>query len=357
MTGQAPIRVAIVDDSAFMRIALRQMLGRSPDVEIVAEGRNGREAIEIAQREQPDLMTLDVLMPELNGLEALAGIMESAPCPVLMISTETQQGAETTMRALDLGAVDFIAKTTDMATLDMAWIGNKLIEKVTYWARQNRPAQRVRKVPEQAVLRSVEELARVPDMIVIAASTGGPRAITELVGGMRAPLCPVVVAQHMPEGFTEDFARHVALRSGHQVVEVQSGGEILPGGMTILEGGVDSEVKRSQAGRFEVMTRGTHQGVVHPSADLLMQSVAEHCKLAAAVILTGMGDDGVVGSRLFAAKGWPVLAQEPASCVVAGMPGAVIAAGMATAVLPIAGIARQLNRWAVPRKGPGGRHG
>ena len=349
MNGPAPIRVAIVDDSAFMRIALRQMLGRAEDIEIVAEGRNGKEAVEIARDVRPDLMTLDVLMPEMDGLTALGLVMESAPCSVLMISTETQQGAETTMRALDLGAADFIAKTTDLAKLDMAWIEKNLIEKVRYWSTQNRNRSRIRKAPDRTTLRQADPVLAVPDFLVIASSTGGPKAVTELVGAMRVPACPVLVAQHMPEGFTEDFARHLALRSGRDVVEGRDGDLLEPGRFTILPGGRNSQVSRSEDGALRLVNGLTQAGIVHPSADLLFESVAEESTLAVAVVLTGMGDDGTLGAMRFARAGWPVLVQEPASCVVAGMPGAVIAAGHASAVLSVADIARQLNRWLAPR--------
>jgi len=339
------IRVAIVDDSAFMRIALRQMLERGEGIVVVAEGKNGRDAVEIARTERPDLMTLDVLMPEMDGISALEAIMEEAPCPVLMISTETQQGAETTMRALDLGAVDFIAKTTDLAKLDMAWIENHLVAKVRHWARHKRLSSPERKQPDPSLLRSANDLERLPDLVVIAASTGGPRAITELVGALKPPACPIVVAQHMPEGFTGDFARHLALRSGHRTVEAANGEPLVAGQVTILRGGVDSVVAPRTGGGLKVGIAGQVVGVVHPSVDHVMAAAADHCDLAVGVILTGMGEDGLAGSERFAKQGWPVLVQEPASCVVAGMPGAVIGAGLASSVTTVAGLARQLNRW------------
>jgi two-component system chemotaxis response regulator CheB len=351
MNETRPIRVAIVDDSAFMRIALRQMLDRAEEIEIVAEGRNGKEAVEIARNLRPDLMTLDVLMPEMDGLTALAEVMETAPCSVLMISTETQQGAETTMRALDLGAADFIAKTTDLAKLDMAWIEKNLIEKVRYWADQNRMRRRVRKPPDESRLRQAKTLDGPPDILVVAASTGGPKAVTELVGALRNPRCPVVVAQHMPEGFTADFARHLALRSGQDVVEGADGQVLMAGRITILPGGVDSRVLGDPDGGFRLAVSDGTSGVVHPSADILLESVAKVSRLAVGVVLTGMGSDGTAGARHFADRDWPVLAQEPASCVVAGMPGAVIAAGHASAVLSIAEMARQINRWPTLRTG------
>ncbi|MGY8994977.1 MAG: CheB methylesterase domain-containing protein, partial [Alphaproteobacteria bacterium] len=209
-----------------------------------------------------------------------------------------------------------------------------------------------RKTPEHTALRQADAISRIPDFLVIAASTGGPKAVTELVGGLRDPRCPVLVAQHMPEGFTADFARHLALRSGRDVVEGRQGDVFEAGRITILPGGIDSQVSRGKDGALRLARSLAQDGIVHPSADQLLVSVADVSTLAVAVVLTGMGDDGTLGAARFAQAGWPVLVQEPASCVVAGMPGSVIAAGHASAVLSVANIARQLNRWlGSPLKG------
>ena len=343
--NEGPIRIAVVDDSAFMRIALRQMLGRIEGVEIVAEGRNGREAVEIAARLGPDLMTLDVLMPEMGGIAALERIMASHPCPVIMVSTETLDGAETTMRALDLGAVDFIAKTTAHASLDMAAIEQNLEEKVRYWARQDRrPQRRIRPAARQ-LSRAAVEPAATPELLVVAASTGGPRAVTELVCALREARCPIVVVQHMPAGFTSDFARHLAVRSGKDVVEAASELVLLPGVVAIMPGGVNSEIVRDGRGRLAVAASQDLSGAVHPSADIVLESAARLAEGAIAVVLTGMGDDGTRGTCAFARRDWPVLVQDPATCVVAGMPQSAIAAGAASEVLALPAMARRLNGW------------
>ncbi len=339
------IRVAIVDDSAFMRIALRQMLGRIEGVEVVAEGRDGAEAVEIAARHAPDLMTLDVLMPRMNGIAALERIMAEHPCPVIMISTETLDGAETTMRALDLGAIDFIAKTTDMARLDMAAIEQNLEEKVRYWARQDRRTLRRAKAAQRQLARPPVEPSAIPELLVIAASTGGPRAVTELVCAMRETRCPVVVVQHMPAGFTADFARHLAVRSSRDVVEAGEGLVLVPGLVAVMPGGINSELARDDRGRLTVRQSGDGSGAVHPCADIVLESAAPLVEHAVAVVLTGMGDDGARGLAGFVRRDWPVLVQDPASCVVAGMPQAAIAAGAASEVLTLAAMARRLNGW------------
>ena len=341
--SEGTIRVAVVDDSAFMRIALRQMLSRIEGVEIVAEGRNGKEAVEIAARHSPDLMTLDVLMPEMSGIAALERIMASHPCPVIMVSTETLDGAETTMRALDLGAIDFIAKTTAHASLDMAAIEQRLEEKVRYWSRQDRRPQRRVRPAERRLARAAVEPGATPDLLVVAASTGGPRAVTELVCALREARCPIVVVQHMPAGFTSDFARHLAVRSGKDVVEAVGELVLLPGVVAIMPGGVNSEIVRDRRGRLAVAPSQDDSGAVHPSVDIVLESAASLAEGAVAVVLTGMGDDGTRGARAFARRDWPVLVQDPATCVVAGMPQSAIAAGAASEVLALPAMARRLN--------------
>lgn len=349
-----PIRVAIVDDSAFMRIALRQMLGRLEGVELVAEGKSGKDAIEIAASLAPDLMTLDVLMPGMGGIEALEGIMSRSPIPVIMISTETVEGAQTTMRALDLGAVDFIAKTTNLARLDMAWIERNLAEKVRYWARQDRRMVRLAKPVERRFIRAAVEPVEPPEVLVLATSTGGPRAVTELVGALRPERCPVVVVQHMPAGFTADFARHLAVRTGLDVVEAAPGLVLQPGLVAVMPGGVNSEVARDETGRLTVAPSASEAGAVRPSADIVLHTVAGLAASAVAAILTGMGDDGTAGAQAFAERGWPVLVQDPASCVVAGMPQSAIAAGAASEILTLAAMARRLNLWLAGKPGKDG---
>ncbi len=344
----APIRVAIVDDSAFMRIALRQMFGRIEGVEVVAEGRNGKEAIEIAASHAPDLMTLDVLMPQMNGIAALERIMADHPCPIIMISTETLDGAETTMRALDLGAIDFIAKTTDLAKLDMAAIEHDLEQKVRYWSRQDRRSLRRAKPAQRQLARAAVVPMAPPELLVIAASTGGPRAVTELVCALRATHCPIVVVQHMPAGFTTDFASHLAVRAGRHVVEAGDGLVLLPGVIAVMPGGINSELARDDSGDLAVRFSPDGSGAVHPNADILLHSAASLVESAVAAVLTGMGDDGTRGVESFARRGWPVLVQDPASCVVAGMPQSVIAAGSASEVLTLAAMARRLNGWLAP---------
>ena len=341
MSG-APIRAVVVDDSAFMRIAIRQML-EADGIHIVGEGREGSEALELARELKPDIMTLDVIMPGTDGITALKNIVAEQICPVIMVSTETKDGARTTIRALDIGAVDVVAKGSKLADLDMAWIEKALVAKVRYWAKQGLPRKTdgaidIKPVSPRRRAVSVEQ----PDLVVVAASTGGPRAVTELVTGLESDGPAVIVAQHMPSGFTQDFASHLAARTGRPVVEAGNGTVVAPGMVLILPGGVDSKVVREHDGRLRVVQSAGSTQPVHPWANVLFQSALRCAERPVAVVLTGMGDDGAQGARGFADKGLPVLVQSPESCVVDGMPRAAINNGAASEVLSIAGIVRRL---------------
>ncbi len=342
MTAE-PIRAVVVDDSAFMRIAIRQML-EADGISVVGEGRDGEEAIDLARRMRPDVMTLDIIMPGMDGLAALKTIVADQLCPVIMVSTETREGARATIRALDLGAVDIVAKGSDLADLDMAWIQKELAAKVRHWATQGPP---VRQKPPQREKTTAPTRSYVaqekPDLVIVAASTGGPRALTEFVTGLDPGGPPIVIAQHMPSGFTRDFATHLATRSGREVVEAESGMILRDGAIMVLPGGTDSKIVTDTNGAMAVMHAATAEQPVHPWADLVLKTALRCAKRPVAVILTGMGQDGAEGARAFADKGYPVLVQSPETCVVDGMPRAAIDNGAASDVLTIGGIVRRLS--------------
>ncbi len=342
MTGET-IRAVVVDDSAFMRIAIRQML-EADGISVVGEGRDGEEAIDLARRIRPDIMTLDIIMPGMDGMAALKTIAADQLCPVIMVSTETRDGARATIRALDLGAVDVVAKGSDLADLDMAWIQRELAAKVRHWVSQEAPVRRQPSAQEKVVSApSTVTLRRRPDLIVVAASTGGPRALTEFVTGLDPGGPPIVIAQHMPSGFTHDFATHLATRSGREVVEAESGMILQDGAIVVLPGGTDSKISTDTSGAMAIMHATPGDQPVHPWADLVLKTALACAKHPVAVILTGMGQDGAEGARAFADKGLPVLVQSPESCVVDGMPRAAIDNGAASDVLTIGGIIRRLS--------------
>ena len=336
-----PIRALVVDDSGFMRIALRKIIEADGDIRVVGEARNGREAIRLAQELKPDVVTMDIVMPEMDGIEATRRIIkEVTPAPhVVMVSASTQDGAAATLKALRAGAADFISKSTSFADTDLGQLDAELRVRLRQW-RSTPSAASVAK-PEVMSEEAAEATAQAADLIVIAASTGGPQALPVLLGAMGAIEPPVVIAQHMPELFTRSLADYLASDLGLDVRQGSMYTPLPPRTVTILPGGQDAVVAIGRTGGFELRP-SSGPGFVHPSGDLLLQSAALTARCPVAVILTGMGSDGAAGAAAFRRRGRPVLVQTPESCVVGGMPSAAIAAGVATQVLDLERIGRKL---------------
>jgi two-component system chemotaxis response regulator CheB len=348
------IRVLVVDDSGFMRIALRKIIEADGDILVVGEARNGREALRLARELRPDVVTMDITMPEMDGIEATRRIVaEIAPPPrIIMVSASTQAGADATLKALRSGAADFLSKSSSFAETDLGHLDSELRNRLRQW----RPAVASAPLEVLAPIHEAggEEEGRA-DLVAIAVSTGGPIALPLLLAAMGQIEAPVVIAQHMPELFTRSLADHLAAEVRLDVREGVMHGPIKPRTVTVLPGGHDAVVASDRHGGFELRP-GTSAGGARPSADLLLQSVAATARKPVAVILTGMGRDGTLGTAAFRRRGLPVLVQTPASCTVAGMPSAAIAAGVATEVLSLEQIGKRLaamsrSRRALPLAG------
>lgn len=347
------IRLLVVDDSNFVRIALRKMLESATDIEIVGEARNGAEALRLSRKLKPDVIAMDLNMPIMDGIEAVQAISREKGPPSIMVSNETSEGAAATIRALEAGAVDFVCKNTSFVKLDFASIEKQLTEKVRHWGSWRRttqiPApQQPAPIPEPAPLpirRTVPSpgTARRPDLVVVGVSTGGPVTLVELLGALDKLPCPLVVAQHMPATFTGGFATSLGRSLKRPVEEGTDGSALENGTITILKGGIDWTVRRLPSGRFVLRSVPDSAEIYHPSANQLFRSAGTEAEAPVAVILTGMGDDGTEGAKTFAARNLPVFVQDPASCAVDGMPTSAIRAGVAGDVLPVASIARKLN--------------
>ncbi|CAO3421929.1 chemotaxis-specific protein-glutamate methyltransferase CheB [Azospirillum endophyticum] len=364
------IRLLVVDDSNFVRIALRKMLESASDIEIVGEARNGAEALRLSRKLKPHVVAMDLNMPIMDGIESVQAIAAERGPPCIMVSNETSEGAAATVRALEIGAVDFVCKNSSFITFDMASIERELIEKVRHWGRwrmvvAGAPAKAMTGMPTEEVVsapapilaaESVPERSpprspashsgahgHRPDLVVVGVSTGGPVALAELLGALDPLPCPLVVAQHMPASFTAGFAASLARSLGRAVGEGGDGAALEPGAVAILRGGADWTVRRGASGHFTLHAAAPVGTIYHPSADRLFRSAAESADSPVAVVLTGMGDDGTAGAAAFAERRFPVLVQDPATCAVDGMPRAAIRAGVATQVLPVTAIARKLN--------------
>jgi two-component system chemotaxis response regulator CheB len=356
-------RVLVVDDSTFMRIALRHIIESSNDMVVVGEARTGREAVSLARELKPDIITMDVEMPELDGLAATQEILAGPPpAPILiMVSSHTQRGTEATIKALSLGAVDFVSKSSVFAEQDLGHIDSELSEKLRYWARRPAPAPAPsaaappppdlpRDAPAAASAMRPRQPRTRADLVVVGASTGGPQILAGFLKAA-APLgAPMVIAQHMPAQFTGSLASLLRSETGLDVREGDHRMALPAGTITIIPGGGDAVVA-SAPGGYELRLTA-HEALVHPCADLLFETAAMVARHPIAVILTGMGNDGTRGAAQFQRRRLPVLVQDPKTCIVGGMPGAAIEAGVATESLPPAEIGQKLSRWTSPSYTP-----
>jgi two-component system, chemotaxis family, protein-glutamate methylesterase/glutaminase len=325
-----PVRVLVVDDSAFMRRAVERMLADSPAIRVVGTASDGEEAVALACELRPDLIVMDVNMPEMDGLQALQHIMARCPTPVLMMSTLTREGAAVTIRALELGAVDFVDKSQPGTMMDIYQLGPKLRDKVLTLANTGLEPKQLT-VTASGTLPTVEAqpLPRVRraapiDVVAIGASTGGPRALSEVLPQLPAGLgAAVVVAQHMPAGFTTTLAERLNEKCALEVREATDGAALEPGVALIAPGGKQMEVVRRNDRLVVRVTEPAPDLLHHPSVDLLFRSVAETVRdRAVGVVLTGMGQDGARGLQALQAAGAHTLVESAETAVINGMPGA-----------------------------------
>jgi two-component system chemotaxis response regulator CheB len=341
------VAVLIVDDSAFVRRAVERMLTGAPDIRVVGTASNGVEAVARVKELSPDVVVLDVNMPHLDGLEALRRIMAEAPTGVLMLSTLTSEGAETTLLALELGAVDFIDKTLAGGAMNIYSLTPVHREMLLAVAGASIPRAPPAATPDEETPDFPVEVGSSPfELLVIGASTGGPRALTEVLRRLPAhfPL-GIVVAQHMPAGFTATLAERLDQRSSLSVIEAEDRTEVRPGHVLIAPGGRQITLER----RFDQLVVRVDDGpsnlLYRPSVDVLFESAAELVgNRTIGCILTGMGDDGARGLKVLHDRGARTVAESEESAVIYGMPRA--AATAADQIVPLHEIGPVLTRIA-----------
>jgi len=342
------IDVMIVDDSGFMRLAIKKMLEKHDDINIVAEASSADDAIKLAISHRPHIITMDIEMPGLDGIEATKQIMEKAPAAIIMVSSLTNMGADATIKALNQGAVDFIPKASSFVSLDIANIEKDLTRKIYYWYEHGKSQSEMGVARNVTIsTHAVKTSDAKPRVIVIGASTGGPKCLPELFSMIGKINVPIIIALHMPAIYTESFAQNMTRTTGHKVVEGKDNMLVEPGMIVVAPGGKDTLVQSfsDRSVRLKVVD-AQQKYTIHPSVDALFLSAVTATKRVAAVVLTGMGDDGLEGAYEFKKYGIPLIAQSKKSCLVYGMPRAVAEAGLASQVLDLDGIARKIQKWA-----------
>jgi two-component system, chemotaxis family, protein-glutamate methylesterase/glutaminase len=346
------IRVLVVDDSALVRSLLAGIINRQSDMECVGAANDPLVAREMIRELNPDVITLDIEMPKMDGIEFLGRLMRLRPTPVVMISTLTERGAEVTMKALELGAVDFVAKPRIGVADGLNELSSQIVEKVRIAASAQikravstaaRPSAGAPETVAPRPLATLTGRVSTEKMVFIGASTGGTEAIKDVLTPLPADFPAIVITQHMPPGFTTSFAARLNGLCRIAVQEAVNGERLLPGHAYIAPGGKQFRVDRSGANYVAVVEDGEPVNRHRPSVEVLFRSGAKVVgRNAYAIMLTGMGNDGAKAMKEMKDAGSYNLVQDEASCVVFGMPREAIAHGAADEVLPLKDIASAL---------------
>src|SRR5713226_6467799 len=344
-------RVLIGEDSTFMRKVLEQIFNSDDQLQVVGHAKDGREAVAMAESLKPDVITMDINMPHMDGLQATAQIMTTNPKPIVIVSSESKEGAASTLKALELGAIEFVAKPSSGIDLDMQSVKDDLLRKVRMAAKVRvvRTASRVAltvqgsngsAAPAKPTPLPVRTTPVIPadqrfPVVVLGASTGGPATVMRLAPGFTRDFpAAVFLVQHMPAAFTTQYAAQLAEFTSIRVKEAEANEAVQPGTLYICPGG--QHLRVTPTGRIQLDgTSGRINGYL-PNMDVTMESVATYAgALSIAAVLTGMGSDGTNGAKAIKAAGGLVLAQDEATCVIFGMPAEAIKAGAVDQVLGI----------------------
>lgn len=341
------IKVLIVDDSALMRNTISGMISSDPEIQVVGIAKDGLEAIEKVALLKPDIVTMDIEMPRMNGIEALRQIMAKTPVPVLMVSSLTTDGAKATLDALDIGAVDFIPKNLSDLSINIVKIKEILLDKIKKIGRKNsvknlrKYSSKLLAMPEHNAYMAHNKIS----IVAIGTSTGGPKALQVIISSIPKEFpVPILIAQHMPASFTGPFAERLNQLSSITVKEAEDGEPITKGVAYIAPGRGHMSLQRKKLTQTTIrITENRSEYIYKPSVDELMLSIVENFSgHVLGVILTGLGNDGEKGMREIKNKGGRTIAESEDTCVVYGMPRAVVEAGVADKIVPLDEIAGEI---------------
>jgi two-component system chemotaxis response regulator CheB len=340
------LRVVVVDDSAYVRKVIREILSRSPFVEVVGTARDGREALDLVEQLDPDVVTCDLIMPELDGVGFVREQMQRRPVPIIIMSV-AKETAEATLTALDAGAIDFVQKPTALASEKIFEVSTELIEKVK--AAGNISLNRISTAPTP-LPTPVSGAPRISgshsvDVVVLGISTGGPQALKRLIPQLPEDFpVPVVMVMHMPVGYTEMYAAKLNEQSQLEVREAKEGDEVKAGRVFLAAAGRHLTLKRDASGKVVTRLDAKPFDMLHrPSVDVLFKSAAEvYGNRILGVVMTGMGSDGKQGAAWIKSQGGLIFTEAESSCVVYGMPSVVVEAGLSDKSIALDDMARAI---------------
>ncbi len=349
-----PYRVLVVDDSALMRKLIPQIIERDSAIHVVGTAMDGTFALTKIEELKPQVITLDLEMPRMDGLETLRAIMRKHRLPVIVVSAHTTEGASATFKALSLGAFDFVAKPRDIMSAQMQEIADELIGKIkaaaqTQWPRSTAELPQMQSRVTKRRPASVSPPTRI---VAIGISTGGPNSLQYMLGQLPADFPgSIVIVQHMPEGFTEMFARRLNDSCAIEVKEAQSGDLLVAGRALLCPGNRHIRLRRMPMGDVAVLSDEPRVNGHRPSVDVLFRALAqEFGAQGVAILMTGMGEDGAEAMAAVKAAGGITIAQDEASCVVYGMPKVAIERGHAMRVVPLEAMANTLQAQCLARR-------
>jgi len=354
-SGRSPIKVLICDDSALVRLFLKAIIEEDSNMQVIALARNGNEAIDMARKHKPDVITMDIDMPELDGLSALRILVEEEIAPVIMISSLTEEGADQTLQALEIGAFDFLLKPQGKAYYGQS---EQIINKLKTAARRRvKICQQIKQSdPEYTDIKHEECLELpVPECsslssfygVAVGASTGGPKALIELVSGLPEDLnAAFFIVQHMPKAFIAPFTKRLASRTKLKCHIGQPGERIEAGMIYVADGDCHMTLSQKNHGELYIQQELEPKTLFMPSVNVMMQSVAKSfCRKSVGVILTGMGNDGAQGIKMICQSGGQTIAESRKTAVVYGMPHEAVKLGGVHVSLPLFEIPEMITRF------------